>query len=72
MLHGQVLDQGVYVIGYWPNEGYEFAESKELTENKQQFVSLALDEDNQYNASEERITLWCQQINLEIADILAD
>ncbi|MFT5815244.1 MAG: flavodoxin II [Psychroserpens sp.] len=72
MLHEQVLAQGGYVIGYWPNQGYEFAESKALTENKQQFVGLALDEDNQYDASEERIKVWCQQINHEIADILAD
>lgn len=72
MLHEQVVAQGGYVIGYWPNEGYEFAASKALTENKSQFVGLALDEDNQYDASEERIQRWCQQIQLEISEILAD
>ena len=72
MLHEQVLAQGGYVIGYWPNEGYDFATSKALTEDEQHFVGLALDEDNQYDASEERIRLWCQQISHEITDILAD
>ena len=72
MLHEQVLAQGGYVSGYWPNEGYDFATSKALTEDEQHFVGLALDEDKQYDASEERIRLWCQQISHEITDILAD
>ncbi len=72
MLHDQVIAQGGYVIGYWPNQGYEFAASKALTEDQQNFVGLALDEDNQYNLSDERIHTWCQQIKSEINDILAD
>ena len=72
MLHEQVLAQGGYVIGYWPNEGYDFATSKALTADEQHFVGLALDEDNQYDASEERIKRWCEQITTEIADILSD
>lgn len=72
MLHDQVLAQGGYVIGYWLNEGYDFAVSKALTANQQHFVGLALDEDNQYDASEARIKQWCQQISAEIADILVD
>ena len=72
MLHEQVIAQGGYVIGYWPNQGYEFAASKALTEDQKHFVGLALDEDNQYDASDERITTWCQQIKTEIDEILAD
>ncbi|SEK66569.1 flavodoxin II [Colwellia chukchiensis] len=71
MLHEQVLAQGGYVIGYWPNQGYEFAASKALTTDQQHFVGLALDEDNQYQLSDERIETWCQQISQEIAEILA-
>lgn len=69
MLHEQVLAAGGYCIGYWPNEGYEFAQSKALTEDKSQFVGLALDEDNQYDLSDERITLWCQNIEKELQEI---
>jgi flavodoxin II len=72
MLHDQVIAQGGYVVGYWPNEGYEFAESKALSQDQQNFVGLALDEDNQYDLSDERISKWCQQIKIEIDDILAD
>ncbi|WP_448211937.1 flavodoxin FldB [Colwellia sp. MEBiC06753] len=71
MLHEVVEAQGGHVIGYWPNQGYEFEASKALTADKSQFVGLALDEDNQYNQSDERISQWCQQILAEIDEIFA-
>lgn len=70
MLHDKVIAQGGYVIGFWPNEGYDFAASKALTQDESQFVGLALDEDNQYNESELRINTWCQQIKFEINAVL--
>ena len=70
MLHEQVIAQQAFVIGFWPNQGYEFAASKALTDDNSQFVGLALDEDNQYQQSEERIAQWCQQIQGEIAEII--
>ena len=69
MLHEQVQAVGAYVIGYWPNEGYEFAQSKALTEDKSQFVGLSLDEDNQYDLSEERILKWCKNLEKELEEI---
>lgn len=71
MLHDVVISQGGFVIGNWPNEGYEFAASKALTEDKTAFVGLALDEDNQYMLSDERIKKWCQQLQSELAEIFA-
>ena len=70
MLHEQVIAQGANLIGYWPNQGYEFAHSKALTSDKAHFVGLSLDEDNQYNDSDLRINIWCQQIKSEINDVL--
>lgn len=69
MLHEQVIAQGATLIGYWPNQGYEFAASKGLTEDKSQFVGLSLDEDNQYDLSEDRINQWCEQILTEYSEI---
>lgn len=69
MLHEEVQAVGAYVIGYWPNTGYEFAQSKALTEDKTQFVGLSLDEDNQYNLSEQRIEQWCVNLEKELAEI---
>jgi len=68
MLHDQVIAQGATVIGYWPNNGYEFATSKALTADKSHFVGLSLDEDNQYDLSENRISHWCEQILVEYAE----
>lgn len=72
MLHEEASAVGANFIGYWPNEGYEFAQSKALTEDKTQFVGLSLDEDNQYNLSEQRINAWCDQILSEIEDIFSE
>ena len=62
MLHEQVTAQGATLIGYWPNKGFEFAASKALTQDNSHFVGLSLDEDNQYDLSEDRINQWCVQI----------
>ena len=68
MLHEQVVAQGAKLIGYWPNQGYEFAASKALTTDNSHFVGLAIDEDNQYDLSDERISLWCEQILEEYSE----
>ncbi len=70
MLHQQVVAQGGYLIGYWPNQGYDFAASKALTEDNSQFVGLSIDEDNQYNLTDERIESWVKQLKTEINDVL--
>ncbi|EKE83845.1 flavodoxin FldB [Idiomarina xiamenensis] len=71
MLHDAIADKGCQRIGFWPNQGYEFAASKGLTEDGQQFVGLALDEDTQYDLSEARIEQWTTQVLEEIATVLS-
>lgn len=70
MLHEQVIAQGATVVGYWPNEGYEFTASKALTEDGSHFVGLSLDEDSQYNLTDERLDTWCEQVLLEYSSLL--
>ena len=70
MLHEQVSAQGATLIGYWPNKGYEFAASKALIEDKSHFVGLSLDEDNQYDLSEDRINQWCEQVLEEYDELI--
>jgi flavodoxin II len=55
-------------IGYWPNQGYTFTASKALTEDKDYFVGLSLDEENQMDLSQQRIEDWCVQILEEYAE----
>ena len=70
ILHDEVVPLGAKVIGYWPNKGYEFEASKALTNDDKLFVGLALDDECQYDLSEERINKWCEQILIEISEVL--
>ncbi|WGV99883.1 flavodoxin FldB [Vibrio sp. YMD68] len=65
MLHDEIQQVGANIIGYWPNQGYEFEASKALTEDGSHFVGLALDEDSQYELSDERIATWVEQVLVE-------
>ena len=62
MLHEKILAKGAKVVGHWSVEGYEFDDSKALTEDKKHFVGLALDEDGQRELTEERLQTWCAQV----------
>lgn len=70
MLHDVTTEAGAKIIGYWPNEGYDFAQSKALTEDKSCFVGLALDDESQYDLSDDRIGDWCEQILNEFSDLI--
>ena len=61
-LHNKVLLQGAKLIGYWPNQGYQFNASEALTSDQLQFVGLALDDDNQLDQSDKRIATWCENL----------
>ena len=61
-LHSKLVKLGAKPIGYWPNQGYEFEASKALTPDETQFVGLALDEENEFDLSDARISQWCLQI----------
>ncbi|RUO61919.1 flavodoxin FldB [Pseudidiomarina insulisalsae] len=71
MLHDELAACRTIRIGFWPNQGYEFAASKALTPDGEFFVGLALDEDTQYEFSDERIKQWVAQLQLELADVLS-
>ena len=57
----EILKNNGTIIGNWPTEGYEFQESKGLIDDNM-FYGLAIDEDNQYELTDERIKLWCEQL----------
>ena len=49
------------LIGIWPNRGYEFDESRALYD-EDHFIGLGLDDDNQWDLTEERIANWLAQV----------
>ncbi|RUO32232.1 flavodoxin FldB [Aliidiomarina sedimenti] len=68
MLHEHIAAPDITRIGFWPNQGYDFIASKALNTDQSHFVGLALDEDCQYELSDQRIADWSTQILNEIAD----
>lgn len=70
MLHDKLLPQQPRFVGYWSTEGYQFEASKALCEDGQHFMGLALDEDSQYELSDQRINEWCLQILEEMHALL--
>ena len=70
MLHDHIKPLGVKFVGFWPTEGYTFTSPKAVSADGIQFVGLALDEVVQYDLSEQRIETWCEQILLEMQDLL--
>ena len=57
----EIIKNNGKIIGEWPTIGYEFEESKALR-NKNTFFGLAIDEDNQYEETDNRIKIWTKQI----------
>ena len=54
-LYDAVADKAT-IIGAWPTDGYDFAESMAVKDGK--FVGLIIDEDNQKEKTLERVNAW--------------
>ena len=63
------LENGGYIFGMWPNEGYEFDQSKGLY-SKDLFYGLALDFENQEALNEVRLETWIASIEKEIEEMV--
>jgi len=69
LLHDKLIAQGCQIVGYWPNEGYDFEASRALVDDGRFFVGLALDETSQYELTEQRLAAWLPQVLAEIASL---
>jgi flavodoxin I len=56
-----VKANGGNIVGDWPTEGYEHTESK-ADRGDGNFIGLCLDEDNQPELTEDRLSTWVDQI----------
>lgn len=66
LMHDIALENGATPAGYWSTDGYEFDESKAVTEDGEFFVGLGIDEDQQSEKTAERINIWVDQIKEEM------
>ncbi|KUJ71955.1 flavodoxin FldA [Thiomicrospira sp. WB1] len=65
-MHDVAVENGATPAGYWPTDGYEFDESKAVTEDEEFFVGLAIDEDQQPELTAGRVDAWVDQIKEEM------
>lgn len=62
LLHVELKDK-VKIVGETPDEGYTYDDSQAVVDGK--WLGLALDEDNEYDETEERLTKWVEQLKKE-------
>ncbi|MGN0893467.1 MAG: flavodoxin [Succinivibrio sp.] len=65
LLYETFSDRGAKFIGSWPTIGYDFTSPIPLNEHND-FVGLAIDEDNQSELTDQRVKEWCSQIRPEL------
>jgi len=64
-LWAKVVNRGAHTVGLWPREGYRFEGSRALSADGRHFVGLALDEENEFHLSDDRLARWCRQVLAE-------
>ena len=66
-LHARVLKAGARVIGSWSTEGYDFQESLAVNDDQSMFCGLGIDEDQQFELTDERVSTWVAQLAREFS-----
>ena len=66
MMHDVAVENGATPAGYMSTDGFEFDESKAVTEDEAFFVGLAIDEDQQPELTEDRVNDWVEQVKEEM------
>jgi len=62
ILYDILIASGYSVVGEWPVTGYNYFSSK--AERNGKFVGLVLDERNQPELTEQRVSLWIKELDL--------
>ena len=60
VIHEKFGAMGANLIGRWPSDGYDFTGSKAL--DGDEFICLAIDNDNQSDMTQERVEEWLEQV----------
>ena len=66
-----IIENGGKIIGKWPIKGYRFTESVAvIEEDEHYFYGLAIDNDNESQLNDDRLTKWITQVKKELTDTL--
>ena len=67
----KMKNQGASMAGCWPNKNFSFTQSKALNYEKSEFVGLPLDDENQFDQTDNLIKVWTKKVLVEfgISDI---
>lgn len=68
-LHEILQPKVAKVLGYWPVGGYEFDASRALSSDKQYLYGLAIDEDQQFELTDQRLDEWVAQLLKEFQQV---
>jgi len=66
-LYEKLLPTKATFIGQWSTEGYEFEASRACINDKEHFIGLAIDEDQQFELTDQRVEEWVIQLYAERA-----
>ena len=61
-LHERLAQSNATFVGRWPTEGYDFSASRAVSADGETFCGLALDDDNQFDQTDERVVKSIDQI----------
>lgn len=64
-LYQVLLEKNCNIVGQTPTEGYDFSYSDAVVDGL--FVGLAIDEDNEHDQTEKRITQWLEGVTAKFA-----
>ena len=64
ILYNKMHNLGYTIVGKWPNNGYEFNQSKALVNGS--FVGLVIDEDNQPELTHAKVEEWVKMLRLQL------
>ena len=60
ILYRKLKKLGAKFSGFWPLDGYKFEKSRAVVDGK--FVGLVIDQDNQEELTEGRVSAWVEQV----------
>jgi flavodoxin long chain len=68
-LHERVVKKGALVVGEWSTEGYDFEASLAVNKDKTFFCGLAIDDEQQFHLTDQRISGWVDLVVGELQQL---